>query len=386
LNISHEQEQFSNAEPAKSGSSAQLPLVSVIVVNYNYGRFLDEAVESIFTQTYPEIECIVVDNASTDNSAEVLCGIEARYPQAKIIWRATNDGQTPASLDGLAAAAGAYVIFLDADDFLLPKCIETHVLVHLSMRVHIGFTSVDMLQVADGQVVVSTGEDFNRYVRRGKGIRPDLVRPYQHPYSAPCPSETSGRSIAGKIHYVAPLSNQWVWSPTSGNCYRRDALLLFSDNEALAHLRTGTDMYFAQGIGCLCGSVLIDEPLFVYRIHGDNIFSRRAQLNRVLCYQPGGHGDNNDKARLILIDHLIAKADRFVMNYVLTLNFLVILKRLDFGSSDPELPRWARRSRVARQLVEHFQTIAPILGRLETKLLMVFVGVPWRVIWRATLK
>jgi glycosyltransferase involved in cell wall biosynthesis len=49
-----------------------LPLVSVIIVNYNYGRFLQQAADSVFEQTYPNIEFIIVDNASTDESADVL--------------------------------------------------------------------------------------------------------------------------------------------------------------------------------------------------------------------------------------------------------------------------------------------------------------------------
>jgi hypothetical protein len=92
-----------------------------------------------------------------------------------------------------------------------------------------------------------------------------------------------------------------VWSPASGNRCRRDAPLLFPDNPALAGLRTVTDMYFAHGIGALCVSVLIDVPVLGYRIHGRNIFTQRAELHRVLCYNPGAPSDNNDKARPLLI-------------------------------------------------------------------------------------
>lgn len=73
-----------------------------------------------------------------------------------------------------------------------------------------------------------------------------------------------------------PLSINWVWSPTSGHGYRRDTLLLFSDNPALAVLRAVTYMHFARGIGTLCGSVFTDVPVFAYRIHGRNIFTQPA--------------------------------------------------------------------------------------------------------------
>ena len=77
-----------------------LPLVSVVIVNFNYGRFLGSLVDSIFAQTYANIECIAVDNASTDDSLQILAALAERHP-LKIIARGQNDGQTPASLDGL---------------------------------------------------------------------------------------------------------------------------------------------------------------------------------------------------------------------------------------------------------------------------------------------
>jgi glycosyltransferase involved in cell wall biosynthesis len=356
----------------------ELPLVSVVIINYNYGRFLRQAVDSVIDQTYPNVECIVVDNASTDESGVVIAALEAENASLKTVYRASNDGQTPASLDGLAASAGQYVIFLDADDALLPHCIETHVFAHLSLRIHVGFTSGDMLQVCGDQVVVSTGEAMNRFIRRRKPSR-KLFRAYRHPTgmawpSAQCPD------MAEKIYFVPPLWNKWVWAPTSGLCYRRDALLLFSDNEGLAHLRTGTDMYFAHGIGALCGSVLIDEPLFVYRFHGGNIYSQRAQLNRTLCYTPGGQGDSNDHARMVLIDQFFTHIDRFTQTIGLKLNFVALLFRLDFKDLDHPRPH---RSRVATNLVAHFDSVAAVLGRAPTRLLMICFRAPLRHVWSA---
>src|SRR5580704_14016236 len=96
-----------------------LPLVSVIIVNHNYGRFLKQAADSVFEQTYPNTECIIVDNASTDCSAGVLLDISREYPGAKIVWWKDPGGQSLASKEGFEASSGEYVIFLDADDYLL---------------------------------------------------------------------------------------------------------------------------------------------------------------------------------------------------------------------------------------------------------------------------
>lgn len=375
MNISGPADGFST-RAAMLDQAFRLPLVSVIIVNYNYGRFVEQAVDSVFQQTYPNVECVVVDNASTDESSSVLAAVAERYRRAIIIRRATNDGQSAASLDGLAAASGAYVIFMDADDALLAHAVEAHVFVHLSMRIHVGFTSGDMLQVVGDQIVVGTGEALNRYVRSGRGLRPNIMRPYRHRLDMPWPPSQTAKLLAKKIHYVAPLSSTWVWSPTSGICYRRDALRLFSDNPELTHLRTGTDMYFACAISALCGSVIIDEPVFVYRIHGANIYSRQAQLNNFIGFEAGGAGDNNHKSQLLLIDHLIAHAERFSGKGWYRFYYAALLIRVDRKDKDERLPRWRRRSRAAGRLADSHESIIAALGPGLTIALMLWFRVP----------
>jgi len=376
---------ISHGESGGGKKFLRLPLVSVIVINFNYGRFLRAAVDSVFGQTYPNIECIVVDNASTDESGAVLRAIEARYPNVKIIRRADNGWQTRAALEGFAASAGPYVIFLDADDLLLPNCVETHVFVHLSLRVHVGFTSGDMLQVSGDQVVLGTysasiyGYAFNWVMKTLCGIRPHAVRPYRHAFGETWPPENFDCRVLETIRFVRQ-TNQWVWSPTSGNCFRRDALCLFADNPALHNMKTGTDLYFCLGINAVSGSVLIDAAVAVYRLHGGNIYSQWPQLNHVLCYEPGGAGDSNASAKAVLIDQLIERADRFVGRGWIWIEFLWLLWRLDCKNPDPGTTRWARRSRGAAALVKNYDSISPLLGGWPIKVWLALRLVPLKVI------
>ena len=370
---------FSGREFGDIKKFLRLPLVSVVVINFNYGRFLRAAVDSVFGQTYPNVECIVVDNGSTDESGAVLQAIEARYANVKIIRRAENGGQNRAALEGFAASAGPYVIFLDADDLLLPTCIETHIFVHLSLRIHVGFTSGDMLQLSGDQVVLGTEHAFNRVMLSGRGIKPRAARPYRHLFGETWPPEDFDRRVLETIRFVG-LTNQWVWAPTSGNCFRRDALNLFADNPALQILKTGTDLYFCLGINAVSGSVLIDVPVAAYRLHGGNIYSQRPQLNHVLCYQPGGSGDSNAKARAALADHLIAQADRFVGRDWIWINYLWLLWWMDCRNPDSGGPHWALRSSVAAALVRNYDSAALLLGSWPIKAWLALRFVPWKVI------
>ena len=97
------------------------PLVSVIIPNYNHARFLGGAIRSVLEQTYRPVEIIVVDDGSTDNSADVAA---AFGDQIRYIYQ-TNAGLSAARNTGLRAAKGELIGVLDADDMYEPNFLET---------------------------------------------------------------------------------------------------------------------------------------------------------------------------------------------------------------------------------------------------------------------
>jgi Glycosyl transferase family 2 len=340
-----------------------LPLVSVIIVNYNYGRFLKQATDSVFEQTYPNIECIIVDNASTDCSVGVLLDISKEYPSAKIVRRKDPGGQSLASKEGFEASSGEYVVFLDADDYLLAPFVETHVFVHLSLRVPVGFSSSDMIQAVDSRMVLGTIAYLSKYVRSGRGISPGLLRRIDKSAPDVWPLPSPDASIETAVHFVEPgYTGDWMWAPTSGNCFRRDALQLFLTNKDLAALRTGTDAYLIRGVNVVTGNVVIDRPLAVYRLHGMNEFSRHPHLNGVLNYERNSPSDPNQLGRKMIIDHLIANAQLFLPKMPTSWRYMNALKAVD--DPWPRLPSTVAgcRSYLAGKLVEEAATLVPRLG------------------------
>lgn len=93
--------------------------VSVIITCYNQARFLGEAIESAFAQSYPNVEIIVVDDGSSDAPGKVA----ARYSAVKFI-RQENQGVAAARNNGLRESRGRYIVFLDGDDRLRPQALE----------------------------------------------------------------------------------------------------------------------------------------------------------------------------------------------------------------------------------------------------------------------
>ena len=101
-------------------------LVSIIIPTYNSARFLPDAVSSAFAQTYPYLECIVVDDGSTDNTRDLLQQLLIRYPALKTAAK-ENGGPSSARNLGLRLCSGDLVSFLDADDVLLPDKIQRQI-------------------------------------------------------------------------------------------------------------------------------------------------------------------------------------------------------------------------------------------------------------------
>lgn len=101
------------------------PLATVICLCYNHSRFVEEAIESVLNQSYPNIQLIVVDDASTDSSVEVIKKIIEKHPNIEFLPLPTNLGNCKAFNKGLSPAKGDYLIDLAADDVLFPVRIET---------------------------------------------------------------------------------------------------------------------------------------------------------------------------------------------------------------------------------------------------------------------
>jgi glycosyltransferase involved in cell wall biosynthesis len=97
----------------------QYPTVTVVIPCYNHADFLKEAIDSVLGQTHPASEIIVVDDGSSDNPASIV----ENYDNVMFI-RQENQGLSAARNSGLIAAASGKVIFLDADDRLLPEAID----------------------------------------------------------------------------------------------------------------------------------------------------------------------------------------------------------------------------------------------------------------------
>jgi len=111
--------------PSRGSRLDVAPLVSVVVPAYNSGAFIRETIRSVLTQTLADLEMIVVDDGSTDETPSLVA--QARDPRVRLI-QVPHSGLPPATRNrGLREARGRFVAFLDADDLWLPGKLEAQV-------------------------------------------------------------------------------------------------------------------------------------------------------------------------------------------------------------------------------------------------------------------
>ena len=97
------------------------PIVSVLMTVFNAGRFLDPSIRSILNQTFRDFEFLIIDDASTDGSAEIAEAWAGKDPRVRFIRNADNKGQTTCLNQGLLLARGRWVARQDADDLAHPS-------------------------------------------------------------------------------------------------------------------------------------------------------------------------------------------------------------------------------------------------------------------------
>lgn len=212
--------------------------VSIIINNYNYGHFLQAAIESALGQTYSNVEVIVVDDGSTDNSSEIL----ATYGDQLLAIVKENGGQASAMNVGFTHSHGDIVIFLDSDDVLLPNTAQR---------------MADVFDATPDVVKVM----YRMEVIDASGKRTGIMKPSRH---------LPLRSGDLRQHVLA-FPFDMTWMATSGNAFAAEVLhkVLPIPEDAFPIL---ADYYLAHVTPLFGRIVFLNTVGAYYRVHGSNNF------------------------------------------------------------------------------------------------------------------
>lgn len=258
--------------------SVREPLVSLVVVNWNYARFVCDAIHSIAEQSYRRFECLVIDNGSDDDSAMTIAAQMEGDPRFRLERLPTNTGHLGAGLWSLDKAKGDFVTFVDADDFLFTDYLASHLQVHLTARYPTAFTSSNIVEMDSAGSMIGGGcgalsqECLNRSdgMRSWSGTAPlSIVSEHRH------------QTLAGATRYVPPQAKGWFWGPGTSNMYRRQFLVALMPAQRDLVRFGGIDCFFNPILHAITGTTLIDLPLSAYRIHGANDYTRLPSMAEI---------------------------------------------------------------------------------------------------------
>lgn len=217
------------------------PLVSIIIPCYNYGQFVEEAVQSAIEQTYENIEIIVVNDASTDPLTIAVLQKLAEEKEITLLHHPVNKGLPATRNTAIKATKGVYILPLDADDTIEPTIVEKTVRV-LNEKENVGFVSVGMRFFGE-ENFIHIPPTFNLYTL-----------------------------LHQNIVTVTSLFRKKAWEQVGG--YNEQFIFGYEDWEFWINLaKHGWDGF------------VIEEPLFNYRKHGKSMIDDAVKKHHFIISQ-----------------------------------------------------------------------------------------------------
>jgi glycosyltransferase involved in cell wall biosynthesis len=221
---------------ASMNSPPSLGRATIVVVNHNYGEFLTTSIDSALAQDHPDVEVVVVDDGSTDNSAAIIAGYGDRI---RSVMKAQG-GHVEAVNAGFAAATGEVVLFLDADDLLHPDCLHR---------------ASALLEPGDSKV------QFRLATLDRAGVDQNMPFPHFPPGYSP-----------DDVLRGAARSGWYPWTVSTGNVFTRSFLKRVLPIDSSTVYRS-PDGYLSK-LAPLYGPVRsLRAVLGGYRVHGKNAWA-----------------------------------------------------------------------------------------------------------------
>lgn len=263
----------------------KLPLISFIVTSFNYEKYIVKTLESIKNQTYENIEIVVIDDKSSDNSVEIIKDFAVKNPdlKMKLIEHKENLGQMAAIQTGLKYSNGQFVCFIDSDDVLVKDYAKTLLRVHLSTSV--AFVSGQLLEIGEDDEIHTTYSVSSFQKEKSFELKTieELLK-----------IDVDNVDFKVLTLKEAPFGG-WHWSAMSANMFRKSALELFVNYDSPQEWKICPDKFLLNFAHLIGGSAIVFAPIVGYRRHSQN-----AGCSRLVC---GCKRYNNDEITKINIQN-----------------------------------------------------------------------------------
>lgn len=218
------------------------PLVSIIIPIYNVEQYLPQCIDSVLQQTYTNLEVLLINDGSPDNS-DTICREYAEKDSRIKYYKRTNHGLSATRNFGIQESTGDYYFFLDSDDYIDHDCIDE--MVHAS---------------ADGSLAITNYQiDFSD---EGRII----------PAPQPCRTYASVKAFLQDFNLYFATKTNFVWGKLYKATTIRDNGLSFDDSVALVEDILFNIQYYTLHQG---GINLLNNTGYYYRQHGSTTLSKK---------------------------------------------------------------------------------------------------------------
>ena len=227
------------------------PLVSIIITYYNLGKYINDCILSILTQSYKNWEVIIVNDGSDKANSKILERI--KNEKIKIIELPKNQGQLCAFLAGLNNAKGEFICMVDADDVLLPNYLKTLLYVHLSYNA--ALVSCSCGEINEKGEITSLNSITNKISNQLKTIDYTEIE------------NLFKIDEKFELKKVKAPFGLWSWNPSTSGMFRKTALDILKYFPNKEYWKTGADKVIFSFLHLVGGSINISALGYLYRHH-----------------------------------------------------------------------------------------------------------------------
>lgn len=299
-----------------------LPKVSIIVTNYNYADYILNCLQSINCQTYKNIECIIIDDCSTDNSVELIEMFIENDSDSEIEYVLLKNEETLGQFGGfqrgIKHSTGEFISFIDSDDMIFDDYVNIHLQVHFNTSV--ALTVCKLIEIDQNNTIHTlnsisspTISENSKSVREFKLEDINTVRQYMKGLNLNL-KKIKSRIIDANSH---PFGG-WYWAPTSCGMFRKTAINLLQYANNPDGWNVCADKYLYNYAHLIGGSALFSLPLVAYRKHDNNNFAHNYLTgNKKYFSDKSKHilNINNKKIAGDTLNFLIENRDKCIDNF-----------------------------------------------------------------------
>lgn len=233
-----------------------MPKLSFIVLSYNHSEYIKECIDSILTQSYKDIEIIVVDDHSNDKSVELIQNIiNANKTNIKIelIAHKRSKGSLACIIDGISNSSGKFIACINPQEKLLKDFALTHIGIHLFNP--IALSVCEVCEIDENSVLSSLVSNVSQKEQNGEIIKDIKIKM----------SNIKNNSIIKILDKKTNFYGGWWWAPISCAVFEKEAVLPLLSFEATNNWRKKAEYLLFNFLHLIDGSIKIYEPLVAYR-------------------------------------------------------------------------------------------------------------------------